>query len=162
MEYNLSNKLTKSNSLKSIKKGKSYTIEDIKDLTSNGYIIVTQSLWEYIPARSHVRYVKAGNENIEKRFKPGGFVKNHFTNENGKKGLVLENKLGGKNGDAGYISFPIVFEDIEKIWKKYPYDSFIEIHLIYNSLAAKKTQLDTLAAEIASLKEELALLKKIK
>lgn len=156
MEYDLKRKLvTRSVSLDYKKKPKSYTKDDIKSLTSTGYILVAKELWDYIPTKSHVRYAKNGEDSIESRFKPGGFVRNHFLTSNNKKGLVLENKIGGKQGDKDYISFPIVFDDIDKIWKKYPKDAFIEIHLINNSLAAKKAQINTLSMQIMSIQQDL-------
>lgn len=139
--------------------GKKYTEEDIQNLLSEGYISVHPSLWDYIPTSAHIRYVKKdkmhdGSSRAE-RFKPGGFVRNHFTTDEGKKMMMLETRPGGKQGEHGYISFPIAYEDVEELWKKYPRESFIEIHLIYTSLAHKKKQIEELEARIKKLEAAL-------
>lgn len=161
MEYNLKQRLSKGSKYNKSKSSKKYTLDDIKRLTSNGYILVTKDLWEFIPPKSHIRYVKNGEGSIESRFKPGGFVKSQFVTTNGQHGLVLENKIGGKSDDESYVSFSIVFNDTEKIWKKYPYDSFVEMHLIYNSLATKKIQIEELNKQIIELKNSLAMISQI-
>lgn len=139
-------------------KGKKYTKEDIQNLLSDGYINVHPALWDRIPSGSHIRYVKrddGSNKPRTERFKPGGFVRNHFTNNEGKKMLMLETIPGGQRGQNGYISFPVAYEDTDEIWKKYDRHSFIEIHLIYTSLAQKRKQIEDLKARVDRLEEIL-------
>jgi hypothetical protein len=137
--------------------GKVYTEEDIRDLLSEGYIAVHEDLWCRICPGSHVRYVKRGDGPRAGRFKPGGFVRNITHTAEGKKMFVLENKPRGAN-TPGYISFPVVFESVETLWKKYEGSSFVEMHLIYNSLAQKKKQIEELTARVENLE---AILRKV-
>lgn len=140
------------------RESKKYTEEDIQELLSDGYIGIHPNLWDYIPAGAHIRFVK---KDVDKkgltraeRFKPGGFVRNHFTTEEGKKMMMIETKPGGRPGADGYISFPIAYEGIEELWKKYDRSAFIEIHLIYTSLAQKKRQIEELEARIKKLESQ--------
>lgn len=137
--------------------GKKYTDEDIHALLSDGYLSINSGLWDHIPKGSHIRYVKkdngAGTLRTE-RFKPGGFVRNHFT-KNEKKMLIIENRPGGTAGSQGYISFPLAYEDIEELWKKYDRDAFIEVHLITASLAQKKKQIEDLTTRVSKLEDIL-------
>lgn len=135
-----------------------YTDEEIRALLCDGYILVHSQLWDYIPPGAHIRYVckdTNGTSARGERFKPGAFVRNHFTTREGIKMLMLETKPGGKKRDAGYFSYPIAFGEIEELWKKYDRGSFIEIHLIHNSLAQKKQQIETLEARIQRLEDIL-------
>lgn len=135
-----------------------YTDEKIQELLSDGYIKVTSSLWDYIPTGSHIRYLKRDDGSgapKSKRFKPGGFVRSHFVTEDGKKMLMIENKPNGKRGDPGYVTFPVAYEDVEELWKKYDRFAFIEIHLIYVSLAQKKKQIEELSARVKTLEDIL-------
>jgi hypothetical protein len=142
--------------------GKKYTEADIQELLSEGYIGVHPSLWDYIPTGSHIRYVKKdvakAGLSREERFKPGGFIRNHFTTDQGKKMLMIETKPGGKAGQFGYVSFPVAYEDIEELWKKYDRNAFVEIHLISMSLAQKKKQIEELNERVKKL--EAALLRR--
>ncbi len=122
----------------------------------DGYIIVHPSMWDYIPTGAHVRYFKKVNKPRTEKFKPGGFVKNHFTGEDGKKFIMLETKPGGKRGDYKYVQFPVAYEDVEELWKKYDRTAFIEIHLISTSLAQKKKQIEDLTTRVAKLETLLA------
>lgn len=138
--------------------GKKYTEEDIQKLLSNGYISVHPALWDHIPTGAHIRYVKKDDGNKKsraERFKPGGFVRSHFSTDEGKKMLMIETRPGGARGEPGYISFPLAYEDVDELWKKYDRYSFIEIHLIYTSLAQKKKQIEDLAARVNKLEEIL-------
>ncbi len=65
--------------------------------------------------------------------------------------MMIENKIGGKRGDPGYVIFPLAYESIEELWKKYDNTAFVEIHLIYNSLAQKKKQIEDLVAQNTEL-----------
>lgn len=132
-----------------------YTEQEIHNLLSDGYIVIHSSLWDYIPNGSHIRYVKKGEGSRSTRFRPGGFVKSHFTTSDDKKMMMIESRVGGKPGDAGYISFPIAYTDIEELWKKYDRYAFIEIHLIYSSLAQKKQQIEDLTTRVNRLESIL-------
>jgi len=144
------------------KKTKEYTNKEIHELITDGYLLVPPLLWDRVPKGSHIRYLKKDRgDGISRgaRFKPGGFVRNHFTNKDKKKMIMVENILGGKTGTRGYFSFPVTYEDVEHIWKKYDYHSFVEIHLINNSLAQKKRQNEEMTranAEQLEVNKELA------
>jgi hypothetical protein len=141
---------------KQVKKGPSrdYSSDEILDMLSDGYINLHQALWDYIPYGAHIRFFKrSDSENLprNKRFRPGGFIKSHFVTSEGRKMIMLETKPGGTKGEPGYISFPMGYDDIGEIWKKYDKHAFIEIHLIYSSLAQKKKQIEDLTTRIEQL-----------
>jgi hypothetical protein len=152
---NVSNKTTN----KTTYETKIYTDAEITTALE-GYIYVHSSLWDHLPAGAHIRFVKKGTESRGTRFKPGGFVKNHFTNEEGKKFLMIETKPNGRHGEQGYFKFPIAYEDVEELWKKYDRKVFIEFHLISQSMAHKKKQIEDLTARIAKLENILISLSK--
>lgn len=145
-----------------------YTDDEIREYTSSGYIVVASGLWDYIPAGAHIRFVKKDTgKNIGEprargeRFKPGGFVRCHYETEDNEKMMMIESKPGGSRKDAGYISYPVAYSDIETLWKKYDRDNFIETHLIYNSLAQKKQQIDALTQQVEDLKARITTLENI-
>jgi hypothetical protein len=150
---------TQTTSQASSKSAREYSSEEIAKLTSEGYIIVHPGLWEYIPVGSHVRYIKKDDGSDKprgKRFKPGGFVKNHNTNEAGEKMFTLESRLStGPRSPPGYIKYSILYDNIEVLWKKYDRMAFIEIHLVYNSLAQKKQQIEDLSARVSRLEKTI-------
>ena len=131
---------------------KNYTEDEIRDLITGAYTSVPADMWEFIPAGSHVRYVKRGAEPLGERFKPGGYVRYQHEKE-GKKMMVLENRRGGR-GD-GYASWPVAFEGVEGVWKKHAPEVFVEMHMIHNSLAQKKRQIADLTATVAALTARL-------
>ncbi len=125
-----------------------------------GYIRVHSQLWDHIPSESHIRYIKrddgAGLSERD-RFKPGGFVKYHFTGKNSDKNndkmFMLESTLGGdKCVGTNYSTYAVSYAEIETLWKKYDSSAYVEIHLIYNSLAQKKQEIETLKQENEALK----------
>ena len=130
------------------------TDEAIYELLT-GYIVVHPQMWDHIPSGSHIRYFKKGPEPINDRFKQGGFVRNHFITEEGKKMMMIETRIGGKRGEAGYVSFPLAYETIDILHKKYDRGAFIEIHLTFNSLAQKKQQIEKLEERVANLENIL-------
>lgn len=133
-----------------------YTELDIQSKLE-GYINVHSLLWDRIPPGSHVRYFKKEGSSRANKFRPGGFVKNHYADKNGKKFLMLETVRGGDENIKGYKRFPVAYEDIEEIWKKYDRDVFIEMHLISASLAQKKRQIDDLTARVTALEKRVGL-----
>jgi hypothetical protein len=149
---------------------KTYTSAEMMAALAEGYIMVHPQLWDYIPAGAHVRYVAKNSDGEtrprEERFKPGGFVRHHYVTREGQKMFSLENAISGCGRDRGhkmraykpheaYLSFPMAYNDIEELWKKYDKTSFIEIHLIYNSLAQKKQQIEDLTRRVAHLEKLL-------
>ena len=137
--------------------GKKYTEDDMQVMLE-GYFGVHPALWDHIPSGAHIRYVrKDAGDNLQRteRFKPGGFVNRHFTTEEGKKMLMIETRIGGKKGDPGYISFPLCYDDIENLWKKYDRSAFVEIHLIYSTMVKQKMQIEELNSRIKRLEDIL-------
>lgn len=149
-ENNKAANATKYENKKDQKEKKIYTEADIQTLL-DGYINVHPTLWDYIPTGAHIRFIKKAGGTRTERFKPGGFVKNHFTGDGGKKFLMIETKPNGRPGQDKYRTFPIAYEDMEEIWKKYDRTAFIEIHLISTSLAQKKKQIEDLTARVGKL-----------
>ncbi len=134
---------------------KNYTSKEIQTLLSQGYIGINSTLWDYIPYGAHIRYLRkdVDGKPYGERFKPGGFVKNHI-NVDGKKIMYLENSIGGQ-GKPGYVTFPLAYDDVEKLWKKYDKHSFVEMHLIIMSLSKKSQQIDELTARVKVLEDLL-------
>ena len=101
-----------------------YTKEQIRELLED-YILVPKSMIEKIPAGSHIRYLKKDKKTeqnpIETRFKPGGYVKEHFYTSD-SDGNIYERfmriKTRQNKGDNNYLEFSLKYKDIEKIWKK--------------------------------------------
>lgn len=131
-----------------------YTEDTVRNILAEGYISVHHQLWDHLPAGSHVRYFKKGTGPRPSRFKPGGFVQSHFTTIEGRKMMMLGTLSGDKR--AGNITFPVAYDEIDEVWKKYEQDSFIEIHLICCSLAQKKQQIEDLERTIDEQTRELA------
>lgn len=150
---------------KPYKGGKKYTENEIHDLTvQSGYIVVHPQLWDHIPTSAHVRFVKKDDGSglsRSERFKPGGFVRNHFTTGEKKMMMLASSPYGDAARPEGYISFPVAYDDIEELWKKYDKNSFVEIHLIHNSLALKKQQIEILEAQNREMSNRIAVLEEI-
>ncbi|SIP85878.1 Hypothetical protein PACV_163 [Pacmanvirus A23] len=139
------------------KQGKKYTEDDMQTMLE-GYFGVHRALWDHIPNGAHIRYIRRDSgDNLPRneRFKPGGFVNRHFVTEDGKKMLMIETRIGGKKGDPGYISFPLCYDDIENLWKKYDRSAFVEIHLIYSTMVKQKMQIEELNSRIKRLEDIL-------
>jgi len=137
-----------------------YTEADIHELIVKGYIAVLPDLWDKIPTGAHIRYTKKDTgDRLPRceRFKPGGFVRNHFKTDGDKSMFTLETIPGGsyKYKGGNYFSFPVAYDDIEELWKKIDYSSFIEILLIKNSLSQKSQKIDELESRIDTLEEIL-------
>ena len=126
-------------------------------MLSAGYIVVHPQLWDFLPKGAHIRYVKKdtgkGLPRCE-RFCPGGFITNHFTRE-GKKMLMMGSQYKKEPSRSGYLSFPLAYDEIEEMWKKYDRASFIEMHLVRGSLAEKKSQIESLTTNNAKLNERV-------
>lgn len=132
-----------------------YTDDEISSLLADGYIKVPRELWDYLPVASHIRFFKVDDGTPKNtRFRPGGYLKNHMVSTDNRKLFLIENRQGGNTRDTGYISFPMAHKDLAEVWKRYPKDSFIEIHLIYMSLAQKKKQIEDLESRLQLLESQ--------
>lgn len=118
----------------------------------DGYLKISPKLWEKLPIKCHIRYFKNVPGTRADKFKSGGFVKALVKDANSNiVAIVLETQIGGNSKIKGYSSFSIAIETIEELWKKYPYDSFIEIHMMANSFAQKKEEGLILTKRISTL-----------
>ncbi len=136
-----------------------YSDNEIEDLLSVGYIRVHCELWEHIPVGSHVRYIRKDDGTGQSqgyRFRPGGFIKGHLINTKGEKMMAIASRINGAKNIPGYFKYTLTYDSIETLWKKYDRAAFVEIHLIYNSLAMKKRQIDDLLARVTKLEAVLA------
>ncbi len=118
-----------------------------------GYLQVPNSLWDYVPVRSHIRFFVTGSGEAKDRFRIGGFVKDRFEND-GVKSFRLS------SGDGK--EFVIKYDTIESLWKKISYEAFIETYMIVASLAEKQYQIKqiliqqkAIMGEIKALKEDI-------
>ena len=139
----------------------SFTQEEIANALQ-GYFCIHQDLYDFIPKGSYIRYFKRGTEPIGDRFKLGGYIKSRTTYADGAKAFLFENKLYGAKNTQGYVVYSISYNDIDELWKRYNYDSFIELHLIQNSLAKKNSEIEQLRTEIASLMARVVALERRK
>jgi hypothetical protein len=128
-----------------------YSKEDMRQMLSDGYIVIHESLWDRLPCGAHIRYMRKGSTAPPTRFNPGGFVAGQFLADDGNKMLAIESRFGGRKGDPGYVSYNIAYDDIEVIWKRYDKNAFIELHLAYTSLAQKKKQIERLQRDSDAL-----------
>lgn len=137
------------------KQGKVYTDQIIADKLV-GYIHVHPSLWDHVPIGAHVRYIKkddGSKKSRADRFKPGGFVQKHIQSNN-KKMIMLETSPGlNRFSNNNYMSFPVAYDSIEELWKKYDRNTVIEIQLIQSSLAKKVQQINDLNQQVSALKD---------
>jgi hypothetical protein len=131
-----------------------YTTEEINEMLSNGYISITRELWPFLPVGSHVRFFKKGAGSKHERFRPGGFIKKQYVTTDNKHILLMETVRNG-NGAPGYITYPMALDDLDEIWKRYPEECFVEIHLITNSLQHKNKQINDLSARVTALEAAL-------
>jgi hypothetical protein len=133
---------------------KKYTDVDIAQYLSNGYIKVDPTLWDYIPIGAELCFFKKSKLPRNERFRVGGFLLSVVNTSYGKKILRMENRQTDKDF-IGYAVYPIKYDDIEEIWKKYDKLAFIEIHLICSSLAQKKQQIEDLNDRVFNLEKTL-------
>lgn len=147
-----------------------YTDEEIKEKL-NGYFQVSPALWDHVPAGAHVRYFKKQEpgENLTRaeRFVTGGFVHANpvqisVTGHKKDKAMQLGQKppfgkdAGGK--DAGGKKFPVRYDTIEELWKKYDFHAFVELVLIANSLTDMRQKIDELTSEVQTMKDKYNML----
>ena len=115
---------------------------------TQGYIIVPRDQWENISAGSHILYM-----GLDDKHRSGGYVK--FKSEkNGKWFFQLETKPGKRMNDPGYVSFPVLFENIKILYKKIDPAASVEINMIKKDLAAKREQLDTVHKQLQIARQE--------
>ena len=141
------------------KNDNNYTDNEIHEMLIDGYFYVPKELWSFIPRKSHIRYFIAGNSPRNERFRVGGFVKNHFTTSD-KKMMTIESHRNIKE-DQKYVSFPLAYDDVDEIWKKYESHAYVEIHMLNQSLAVKNKRLEKLEAQNKSLNDRLTMLENI-
>jgi len=52
-----------------------------------------------------------------------------------------------------HVTYPLAYDEIDELWKKYDAGAFIEIHLIYGSLQRKEKKIAELEARILALEK---------
>lgn len=123
------------------------TIEEIEAKLEH-YVPVPREYFDRIPNGSHIRYVRKGDEPFETRFRSGGFVMMKWVSKNegpnkGRQMIRLSmNPASKSTGDSD--SFVIILDEIEAIYKKYSYESFIEFVTFSRIIADLKEQIDAL------------------
>lgn len=124
-----------------------YTAEEADALFADGYFVVHPGFWDYIPEGALVRYVlkasaaKADAKHM--RVRPGGTVKGHIFAD-GKKMLQISPVEPKKKTNGRAFTFPLAYDDVEEIWKRYDRGPYIEMHLIANSLGQKDARISEL------------------
>ena len=126
------------------------------EIIKSGYIIVHPSLWDYLPAGAHVQFTEKSG-----RFNRGGFIKCHYIDSAGERALIINTTCRYKDRPANTaapracVPVSVQYQQIDTLWMKYDMSAFIEIHLIYNSLAQKKQQIVDLQARVTALEAAL-------
>jgi hypothetical protein len=126
-----------------------YTNDEIAHILVNGYIKITPELWEYLPEGSQVCFFKQGADARNLRFRPGGFIKRHYISQEGKKVFYMETSLS-KTSD-GYLTYPMAYDDVAELYKRYSRECFVEMHLMSMSLAQKSKQIADLLSRVEKL-----------
>ena len=72
----------------------------------------------------------------------------------------METIKGGNPRQVGYVLYPMAYSDLQQVWKQYPRDSFVEIHMIYMSLAKKNAEIKDLVKSVSELKQKVSELSK--
>ena len=137
------------------KKNYGCSAERMAELLSDGYFRVPKQYWEYLAPGAHIRYTKKGEGAEHDRFRTGGYVQKHIDTEHGEHMIMIETIVGGKRGDVGYLLYPVIHTEFDKIWKKYPRDVYIELSLMANSLNAKNKTIADLTERVSKLEKIL-------
>lgn len=53
--------------------------------------------------------------------------------------------------EDGYLTYPMAYDDVDELYKRYSRESFVELHLLTMSLAHKSKQIADLEARIVKL-----------
>lgn len=113
----------------------------------DGYLFICKELYAFIPVGSNILYkVKESKE------KPIGGTITH--NADAKIAVVSPQENNLRSGVAATSSkspTAITYADIAELWKRYDDRAFVEIHLIANSLAQKKKQIEDLKEAMATI-----------
>lgn len=135
-----------------------YTEEEMNELI-NECITVAPDLWEFLGNGSFIRYVRKNIEeeslDVLQRFRFGAYIKfkctDKYTNE---RKFIMENIRNGE-GKPKYVVFPLKYNAIETLWKKYDESVTIELNLIHNSLEKKDVQLKELNTRLTAVENLL-------
>lgn len=151
---------------------KKYSKEDVLTTLLSGYTFIRRELWEHIPIGSRLKYFVTDQANLrhherndsthsgsstknqatdakEQRFRGGGTLSKHIITDSDHILVISGNKPGPiqYNQDNTY-SYTISVKDIDEIWKAYPKDALLELHIIMNRLCEVEHQLAMLRKQI--------------
>jgi hypothetical protein len=131
---------------------------EVHKILTSGYITIHKSLYDHIPIGSRCRYMLVEGA----RICHGGYVKAHIAAHSVETDGVIvhhdrmflfETVRKGSALDPIYTTFPVAYNEIAELWKKYPYDCIVEMHLIYASLAKKNKQIAELMRRVTALEK---------
>jgi len=118
-----------------------------------GYVVVPTNVWETIPYKSHVRYMK-----LDGTFVRGGFFKNHWTSKDGKSMMQLENNLNRKA--STYATWAVALEGIKTLYKKCNKASAIEVTSMYKKIEHQRNVINNMVDAVNSIDHRVKLLER--
>lgn len=75
--------------------------------------------WDLIPLNTHIRYLQKGDDEIGWRFKPGGFLKNIYVDDQGYKRMMIGNFVDtSPQIKDRATTFTVLFANTEKVWQQ--------------------------------------------
>lgn len=126
---------------------KNITDDEKKELLV-GYSIVSVDMWDKIPYKSHIRYVKKDGS-----FVRGGFVKNHWVTGEGANMIQLENNLNRKAPQ--YKTWAFALDDVQHIYKKFDKTNAIEVNVLHKKIERQRITINTLIDAVNSLERRV-------
>jgi hypothetical protein len=112
--------------------------------TLAGHMLVDPDYYAFMPRGSHIAYVVKGETETAR-----AYVRSVVTNAHGEHCLLLAISPNSKSANEIYM---MPFNSIEKLWKKYNDECFIELQTIYNSLYEMRRIITEQQREIQRLK----------
>lgn len=146
MDFNLRKKIETEQKLEKIEYDPTIYTEDEKNKLLIGYDLVVNDNWGLLKEGDHVRY-----ELTDGKFRRGGFIHNKV-NIKGKPSLFIETARSPNS--PGYVKFPVVLENVGKIWKKRTAES-IAAEVTETSIAMTDENLARLEARMNKFESDL-------
>ncbi len=113
-------------------RGEIFYSKELIDGMLKNYLMVPRHLWAAIPVGSHIRYIRRENTELGRRFRCGGYVRQHWVDSSGERYIQLVNRQNLKFG--GRRTYSIALKQTEVIMKKINDYIRIELELILASL----------------------------
>ena len=112
----------------------------------SGTILVPPEYWPQLPRGAYIRYLLRGPEPFAERFKKAGKIIKLFTHDDGRQFMQV---------GFGTTTWSVCFDDLERIWKHYPYNAQIELDMIQWSLSDKAERIEELESGLEAAIAEI-------